>query len=280
MTQIEYLYNLSDNCLIILVFKIMSKEKSSEKKEIKIDSQLLVIPVALLLVAVIIAAIIITGGDNSGSKMDDSSEVDGSTDFGDYSDYITDGATSSIDDDAYLGDKDTAKIAIVEFTDYQCYYCYRHTTETLPQIIENYVDTGEVLYVFRDDEIHGDEAEKRAEIGECVHHLDGNDAFASYHEKMMTYYGDDLSTDDIYNVISSLGFSTDNVKACYEAGTYKDEIIADADDASNAGISGTPGFIVGVLDDGGGVDGYYVSGALPYDTFVQVINAVKAKLEE
>jgi protein-disulfide isomerase len=258
----------------------MSKEKKTEEKEIKISSQILIVPIALLLVAIIVAVIIITGGKDNNDNTDDSSSVEGSTDFGDYSDYITDGVSSSIDDDAYLGDKDTAKIAIVEFTDYQCYYCYRHTTETLPDLLENYVDTGEVLYVFRDDEIHGDEAEKRAEIGECVHHLDGNDAFASYHEKMMTYYSEDLSTDDIYNVVSELGFSSDNVKACYEAGTYKDEILADADDASNAGISGTPGFIVGILDDGGGVDGYYVSGALPYDTFVQIIKVLESRLED
>ena len=53
------------------------------------------------------------------------------------------------DDDAFLGDKD-APVTIVEFSEYQCPYCERHVRETVPQIMEKYVDTGKVKYVFRD----------------------------------------------------------------------------------------------------------------------------------
>ncbi|MDT8307732.1 MAG: DsbA family protein, partial [Anaerolineae bacterium] len=48
-----------------------------------------------------------------------------------------------------LGDPD-APVTIVEYSDYQCPFCQRHYRETLPQLLQNYVDTGRVYYVFKD----------------------------------------------------------------------------------------------------------------------------------
>ncbi len=42
---------------------------------------------------------------------------------------------------------DGAKIALLEFTDYQCPYCYRHTTQTQPQIEREYIDAGKIRFV-------------------------------------------------------------------------------------------------------------------------------------
>ena len=35
-----------------------------------------------------------------------------------------------------------ARVAIIEFGDYQCPFCGQHANQTLPQIIANYVKTG------------------------------------------------------------------------------------------------------------------------------------------
>lgn len=260
----------------------VKKVKESTKDSRSTEERVNVLPFVIIIVAVVMAVILILGGNNSKkSNTLDNSDVEGSSseDFGDYSDYITSNISTSVDDDPYLGDMETAKIAIVEFTDYQCYFCYRHTAEVLPSLLENYVDTGEIVYVFRDDQIHGDEAEKRAEIGECVNEVEGTDAFVSYHEELMSLYADDLTDSDIYGIIDNLGIDSSAVKSCYEAGTYEDEILADAQDANDAGVSGTPGFVVGVLEDDGRVEGYRISGALPYDTFVSVIEALQSKLD-
>ncbi len=45
---------------------------------------------------------------------------------------------------------DGAKIALLEFTDYQCPFCYRHTTQTQPQIEREYIDAGKIRYVSLD----------------------------------------------------------------------------------------------------------------------------------
>ena len=43
-----------------------------------------------------------------------------------------------------------AKIILVEFSDYQCPFCRKFWTETLPQLKSEYLDTGKVKLVYRD----------------------------------------------------------------------------------------------------------------------------------
>ncbi len=47
-----------------------------------------------------------------------------------------------------LGEKN-AKVAIVEFADFECPFCRRYFTDTFPQIKKNYIDTGKVIYYYR-----------------------------------------------------------------------------------------------------------------------------------
>ncbi|HLE60890.1 MAG TPA: thioredoxin domain-containing protein, partial [Thermoanaerobaculaceae bacterium] len=44
----------------------------------------------------------------------------------------------------------TAKLTLMEFSDYQCPFCARHVRETDPQIVKEYVDTGKMRYAFFD----------------------------------------------------------------------------------------------------------------------------------
>jgi protein-disulfide isomerase len=48
-----------------------------------------------------------------------------------------------------LGDEQ-AKITIVEFADYQCYFCAKFNNETKDLIIKNFVNTGKVKFLFKD----------------------------------------------------------------------------------------------------------------------------------
>src|SRR3989338_450138 len=63
---------------------------------------------------------------------------------------------ASADDDAFLGEKN-APVEIIEFSDYQCPFCRKFWTETLPSRKQEYIDTGKVKFVYRDfplDSIH------------------------------------------------------------------------------------------------------------------------------
>jgi hypothetical protein len=41
----------------------------------------------------------------------------------------------------------TAALTLIEFSDYQCPYCGRHTKDVNPQLQKEYVDTGKVRYI-------------------------------------------------------------------------------------------------------------------------------------
>ena len=47
--------------------------------------------------------------------------------------------------DQYRGSLD-APLTVIEFSDFQCPYCRRHTLETQPTLDEAYVDSGKVLW--------------------------------------------------------------------------------------------------------------------------------------
>src|SRR5262249_13220452 len=68
-----------------------------------------------------------------------------------------------------MGDPN-ARIAIVEFGDYQCPFCGQHANQVLPQILENYVKTGKVRYFFKDTPVEAihPRALKAAEAALCA----------------------------------------------------------------------------------------------------------------
>lgn len=58
-------------------------------------------------------------------------------------------APASADDDPFIGNAN-APVTMIEFSDYQCPFCLRFWSETLPQIKKDYIDTGKVKFVYRD----------------------------------------------------------------------------------------------------------------------------------
>lgn len=65
--------------------------------------------------------------------------------------------------------KETAKYAIVEFTDYQCPYCLKHRKKTLPIIKQQYIDSGVIKYFIKDFplEFHS-QAKNAAMASQCA----------------------------------------------------------------------------------------------------------------
>lgn len=91
-------------------------------------------------------------------------------------------ATVSIDGDPILGNKDKAKVAIVEFSDFECPFCQRFHNDTFDQLIENYVDKGDVIYVYRDFPLsfHEPKASEAASAANCVQKVAGDEKFFEF----------------------------------------------------------------------------------------------------
>ncbi len=185
--------------------------------------------------------------------------------------------TASADDDPVLGDED-APVTIIEFSDYQCPFCRKFWTETLPSIKAEYIDTGKVKFVYRDfplESIHP-AATPAAEAANCVREQGGDEAYYEMHDKIFQEGnvldgGDPITgpvrgtaqfgATELKNWAQDIGY---DIGSCLDSGKYKSEVQKDLADAQAAGGKGTPYFII---------NGKPLSGAQPFNAFKQVIDA-------
>lgn len=185
--------------------------------------------------------------------------------------------STTIDDDPYLGDKSKAKVAIVEFTDFECPFCQRHHLQTYPSLIREYVNSGKVIYVQRDLPLsfHDPVATNQAIAAECIDKQLGREKYFEFGDLVFTNTSTNGAgvggRDVLAEYASNVGADVTKFLSCYDNKETADEVAKDLSDATAAGVNGTPGFIIGVLD-GDNVDGVIVSGAQPLTTFQQVID--------
>ncbi|KKQ35261.1 MAG: DSBA oxidoreductase [candidate division WS6 bacterium GW2011_GWA2_37_6] len=274
--------------------KAPSKKQDSKKGTIEIDINKLSVPFTIFLSTVLstiaLSLILIVGlhSINSNIKNYGVKGADTAQDSGDNNDAVVPDDTqpttakTSIDDDPYLGNKDKAKIAIIEFSDYECPFCKKFHQETFEQIIKNYVDTDDAIFVYRDLPLsfHEPAATKEAIAAECVQELGDNEKYFKFGRSVYDSTesnGAGLDDAKLSELAGAAGVDENKFKECLASGKFDEEIKNDSTAAQNASINGTPGFVVGVLNDDGSVDGQIVSGAQPYSVFE---SAIKAQLEK
>ncbi len=181
-------------------------------------------------------------------------------------------ATAVPDEEAgVLGDPD-APVTIVEYSDYQCPYCRQYTLETMPQVVQTYVDAGLVRYVFRDFplSIHPN-ARKAANAARCAGE---QGRFWSMHERLFESQGEWASQPQAQALevfgryAADLGLDADAFGECVATDRFAEQIAQDVQTGQQAGIGGTPSFVI---------DGKILRGAHPFSSFQQM---VEAALEE
>ena len=261
-----------------------TKTKKSSEDVITIDIQPFIIPFSLLLSALFISIGLVIGTNTIARSVENIGVIAGNPDNNlgnsppDYpGETLPEDPTSgvsSIDDDAKIGSED-AKVAIIEFSDYNCGFCGRfHTDGTFNQIVQNYVDTGKAIYVYRDfPGVGGETTAKVASAAECIRRdIGGNDEnfFDFVEQKYSNQNANDNET--LAGYVENIGLDRNAFLECAESEKYIDEVYADLEAGNSIGINGTPSFLIGKLDSEGNVDGEIVIGAQPYDSFATAID--------
>jgi protein-disulfide isomerase len=179
----------------------------------------------------------------------------------------------SIDDDPIIGNPD-APITIIEFSDFQCPFCARFHTQTLPLIMNEYIQDGKVRLVFRDfpiQSIHPN-AVPASVAAECANE---QSKFKEMHDALFENQNEwnNQETVDALALFSQyaaeIKLDQEIFDACLTNGKYIEEIRNDLDDGRDYGVSGTPGFFVG-NDQIGYVE---LKGAQPFENFKKIIDA-------
>lgn len=169
------------------------------------------------------------------------------------------------------------RVALVEFSDYECPFCRRHFSETMPLIEKNYIETGKILYAFRDfpiDELHP-QAVKAHEAAHC-----GLEQ-GKYWEMHTTLFGapDEHSVEGLEATATRAGLDLAPFRECIASGRTTAGIRETASLAASFGANGTPAFFVGLFNKATGqvTVTQAMSGALPFETFAQVLDAAIAQ---
>lgn len=170
--------------------------------------------------------------------------------------------------------KPSAKLILIEFTDYQCPFCSRHFQQTSPQIERDYVDTGHLRYVVRDfpiESIHKD-ALKAAEAARCAGE---QGRYWQMHDQLFKNQSA-LSGDQLPAHASALGLDVQRFQRCLATNRYTERIRQDLAEAQQVGVRATPSFLLGVIEpDGTGVRvTKMIAGAHPYAVFKEAIDGL------
>ncbi|MCA9839631.1 MAG: thioredoxin domain-containing protein [Trueperaceae bacterium] len=181
-------------------------------------------------------------------------------------------ATVSIDDDAFVGDRETAQLAIVEFSDFNCPYCQKFHQETLSLLMDKYVRTGQAIYVYRDYVgVGGNVTLAAASAAECVKELAGDQAYLELVQKLYGGSGT-RNVEQVKSLAESYDIDAASLDTCISENRYQAEVVADTQAGQAAGVRGTPAFIIGQLAEDGTVTGINIPGAQPLAVFERVID--------
>jgi protein-disulfide isomerase len=155
----------------------------------------------------------------------------------------------------------SAPVTIIEFSDFQCSFCKRFWTDTLPKLKEAYIDQGKVRFIYRHFAILGKHSEQAAQATECAA---DQGKFWEYHDQLFKNQGGLAFTEaKLRQYARDIGLNAEAFGTCLGSGKHKDKVERETATAAYVGGRGTPFFIVNQR---------HLVGAQPFDVFRKVID--------
>jgi protein-disulfide isomerase len=154
------------------------------------------------------------------------------------------------------GDPD-AKLAVIEFSDFQCPYCSR-ALPTLDQIQREYGDKVRIVFKHLPLTMHAKAPAAHA-AAEAAHR---QGKFWEMHNKIFADQAA-MSPEKYQQYARELGLDVAKFERDTADASVKRRIDADAAEAQRLGVTGTPAFFV---------NGRFVSGAVPFDVFKNLLD--------
>jgi protein-disulfide isomerase len=174
--------------------------------------------------------------------------------------------------DFWRGNPD-APITVVEFSDFQCPFCQRHTLNTQPILDEQFVDTGDVRWIFKHFPVQSTHpfAFPAAIFAQCVGEQGKFwEAHDLLFQRMSEWAGSNQET--VFGEIAAeLGVDTEQLAACRADSAIEQKVQNDLIEGSQF-VQGTPTFVV-IYNN----QGRLIPGALPADQFTDALNQLLAE---
>ncbi len=178
-----------------------------------------------------------------------------------------------VDGAPYKGAAD-APVTLIEFSDYQCPFCRRHSYEVAPRIVEDFVSTGKLKYVMREYPIANlhPQAAKASEGALCA----GDQGKYWEMHDLIIANPRRVGPRRLKAHARSLGLDAADFGNCLDGGQHAGTVSAGIAAGEAAGVPGTPGFFVGLTDprDNDRITSLtFIRGAQDYGVFKRAIEA-------
>lgn len=174
--------------------------------------------------------------------------------------------TNVTESEGYSLGNNNALVTIIEFSDFECPYCGKFYNETLPNIKENYINTGKVRFIYRNfplTTIHKNSllaAQAAEAAGEQGKYWEMHDILYSNQNE--------LQLTDLQKYAIDLNLDMQKFNSAIESKKFLGKIQKDTEDGIKAGVSGTPAFFI---------NGIKLVGAQPFSNFEKIIESELAK---
>lgn len=170
------------------------------------------------------------------------------------------------------GDVD-APVVLIEYSDYRCPFCGAFARDTMPELKEEYIDSGKLRVEWRDFPVFGEESVKGAMAARAAGE---QDKYWEYHDAMYEDAPDrghlKITDEKIMDWAEEVGVpDMEQFQKDLDDPELRKKIEADAQEArSQVGATGTPTFVIG--DE-------RIVGAQPTESFKNMIDEELASVE-
>lgn len=138
-----------------------------------------------------------------------------------------------------------AKVTLVEYADFQCPFCERFQTSVAPQLIEEYVKTGKVNFLYKHLAFLGPESAWSAVAAECAA---DQGKFWQYHDLLFARQSGEnegaFAKDKLIGFGKELGLDMPTFEKCVQNDETLNRVREDTQEGQGFGVSSTPTFFV------------------------------------
>jgi protein-disulfide isomerase len=161
----------------------------------------------------------------------------------------------------------TAKVSIIDYSDFGCSHCRNFALNQGRQLRAEYEGSGNVRFEYKHFIISPPDTANAANAAECAA---DQGRFWDYHDLLFSEQGVSRSPFTKANLKAygaRLGLSAQQFNECVDRDTHLDKVYRDSAAGKDAGIQGTPSFLV---------NGKSIAGEVPYAQFKAEVEAALA----
>ena len=164
----------------------------------------------------------------------------------------------------------SAPITIVEWGDYQCTFCYKFHQSSKNTLIEEYVNTGRINFVFRDFPLNGSDSVLAAQASYCA---DDQGKYWEYHDEIYKNWAGErtgwVTRQSLDQFANTVGLDLIQFSKCLDDKKYQQRVLENEKFGVKIGIKATPSFLIFNNEKITKVEGNQ-----PFSVFRQVIDTI------